>query len=96
MTRKDLFLAIVTSGAALIPGGTDVKEGVQALLNRNDDPSDDLKEVSDAVGKIAVGAVLAAEGLTESDFVDNAVFAQLVENIKGDIKLLSVLVAHKA
>ena len=92
MKKSEVFKLIAGIGIAFVPGGEKVKAGIEALRNRNDDPTDDADEVADAVLDIAVGAMLAVEGLSEKDLVDDAVFAQLGQNIKGDIVLYQQLI----
>lgn len=92
MKKSEVFKLIAGIGVSFIPGGEKVKAGIDALTHRNDDPTDDVDEVADAVLEIAVGALLAAEGLSEKDLVQDEVFAQLGQNIKGDIVLYQHLI----
>lgn len=94
MNKKQIFEAILTGATAFIPGGAGVKEGIDHLVHRNTDPTDDVDEVAGAIAQIAVGSMIAAEGLSEKDFVQDAIFLQVVENIKGDIRLLQQLVVR--
>lgn len=96
MKKSDVFKAILAGASAFIPGGNAVKAGIEALVHRNDDPDDDVEEVADAITQIAVGSVQAAEGLSGKDFIDDPVFAQLVENLKGDVRLLQLVVTKRA
>lgn len=95
MKKSEMLTNILGMVLATIPGGSLAQTGVTALIKRNDDPNDDLDEVSTAVAKIAVGSMLAAENLTEKDIVNDAIFVQVTENIKGDIKLLMQVMVRK-
>ena len=92
MTKKDLLKAILLGAAAFVPGGNQITAGVEAVINRNEDPDDDVEELADAISAILVGSILAAEGLKEKDIVHEETLAQIVENIKGDIRLYTMLV----
>lgn len=92
MTKKELLKVILGTAVAFVPGGPAVKGGIEALINRNTDPDDDVDEVAEAVADIVAGTMLAVEGLSEKDFVDDPVLAQLLDNIKGDIRLYAQLV----
>jgi hypothetical protein len=96
MNKSDVFKAILEGATALIPGGPAVKEGIEALTHRNSDPTDDVDEIADAITKIAMGSVAAAEGLTDHDIVNDPVLAQLAANIKGDLKLAQLVIVRKA
>lgn len=99
MKKSDLFKAIAQIGTQLvlprIPGGAQVQHGVESLVHRNDDPDDDLDEVSAAIVQIVVGGTQAAEGLTGQDIVNDPVLAQLAANIKGDIALFQHLLVER-
>lgn len=96
MKKSDVFKALLQGAAAFIPGGVNVQTGIEALIHRNSDPDDDVDEVASAIAQIAVGSVQAAEGLSEKDFVNDPIFLQIVENIKGEIKLLQHVVVKRA
>ncbi|MEQ1910238.1 MAG: hypothetical protein ABMA15_15535 [Vicinamibacterales bacterium] len=96
MKKSDVFKLIAGIGVSFFPGGDRVAAGIQALKNRNDDPTDDVDEVADAVTEIVMGVILSAEGLSGADLVNDPVLAQLAANIKGDIRLAQqLLIARK-
>lgn len=94
LSKKQIFQAILAGASAFVPGGAGVQAGIEKLIHRNPDPDDDVTEVADAIAQIAVGSMLAAEGLTEKDFVRDDIFLLVVENIKGEILLLQQLVVR--
>lgn len=96
MNRLDVLRAVLQGAAGYVPGGAGIKEGIEALITRNADPSDDVAEVSAALTKIVVGAVKAIEGITEKDYVDDAAVLALSESIKRDIELLQRLFIKRA
>jgi hypothetical protein len=77
-------------GSAAIAGAA----GVEKLIKRDDDPTNDLDETADAVTEIAMAVVTGAEGLGKRDYVNDPILKQLAENIKGDIKI-ALLVVNK-
>jgi hypothetical protein len=94
MKKSDVLKAILAGAAGFVPGGPGVQQGIEKLLHRNTDPDDDVDEVADAIAEIAVNSMLAIEGLTEKDFVRDDIYLLVVENIKGEIKLLQQLVVR--
>lgn len=98
MKKADVFKLILNGAAEFIPGGPVVRHGIEAILEakRDTDDADDVDEIASAVAKIAIGAVQGAEALTEKDFVNDPVLAQLAANIRGDLKLAQLLRVRKA
>jgi hypothetical protein len=94
MNKKQIFEAILTGASAYIPGGPVARAGIDHLIHRNADPTDDVDEVAGAIAEIAVGSMLAAEGLSEKDIVHDAIYLQVLENIKGDIRLFQHLIVR--
>ena len=92
----NLVLGVVTAinpaaGAAASVGAASVAK----LIKRDDYPSNDLDEVSDALTEIVMATVMGLESVTKKDYVNDPLLAQLAANIKGDIKLV-MLVVNKA
>ncbi len=99
MKKSDLFKAIAQIGlATVVPqvkGAGLVVKGVDALVHRNDDPDDDLDEVSAAIVNILLGGTQAAEDLTDRDIVNDPILAQLAANIRGDVALFQQLLVDR-
>ena len=99
MKKLDLLKDIAQIGATVvlpqIKGAGAVVKGVDALLHRNDNPDDDLDEVSSAIVSILLGGTAAVEDLTDQDIVNDPVLAQIAANIKGDIALFQHLLVER-
>lgn len=99
MKKSDLFKAIANIGTAVVlpqvKGAGLVVKGVDALVHRNDNPDDDLDEVSSAIVNILLGGTAATEDLTGHDIVNDPVLAQIAANIKGDIALFQHLLVER-
>lgn len=99
MKKSDLFKAIAQIATTVVlpqvKGAGLVVKGVEALVHRNDDPDDDLDEVSSAIVNILLGGTAATEALTGQDIVNDPVLAQIAANIKGDIALFQHLLVER-
>lgn len=85
MKKKDIFNAILTGAALFIPGGAQVKKGIEIIIDRNEDPDDDVEELSGAISDVVIGSVKAAEGLSGKDLVNDPVLKVLDAKVKSDI-----------
>lgn len=98
MKKKDVFNLILAgltvANPALGASVSGVAAGVEKLTHRDDDPTNDLDETADALTDIVVNVVTGAEKLTNKDYVNDPVLAQLAQNIKGDVKLALMLKAR--
>lgn len=98
MKRSDVFKLILQGLTTFNPAAgaavSGVAAGVEKMIHRDDDPTNDLDETADALTQIAMNVVLGTESLTGKDYVNDPVLAQLALNIKGNIKL-ALLVVHK-
>lgn len=96
MAKKgDVFKAILAGAVAFIPGGQAVRDDIERLLHKNDNPDDDVDEVADAIADLAVDALIATEGLTGKNIVNDPVVRQVAEGIKNDIRLLQLVLVRK-
>ena len=86
MKRLDVFRAILQGASAYVPGGIEVKDGIEKLINRDADPSNDIDEVADALAAVVVGALKAAEALSEKDLVNDAALKELAVAVKNAVK----------
>lgn len=96
MKKSEVIKALVAGAVAFIPGGDQVKAGVEALAHRNDDPDDDVHEISAAVTAIVMGAIAGGEFVSGRDAVNDAVARQLAANIESSIGLALLVVNKKA
>ena len=86
MRKKDIFRAILT-GAKFVPGPVGaIASGVDHLIDRDDDPTNDLEETVSAIAEMAEEAIILTEGLTKKDLVDNAALALLSERLAADVR----------
>lgn len=95
MKKSEVIRALIAGASGFIPGGAAVKAGIEALIQRNDDPDDDIDEIADAISQIALGAVMGGEFISGKDKINDAVLAELAAGIKAQIKL-ATLVVNKA
>ncbi len=96
-SKKDVLIAILKGATVFIPGGTALQTAIQDLATKDDDPTNDVEEVSHEIAQVSVQALVTLEGITNKDYINDPVFQQLVRNIEGDIALLRlVLVKHHA
>ena len=92
MKKRDILKAIL-AGAKLLPGPAGlVVAGVDSLIHRDSDPTNDLEETAAALTDIAVNGILAAEGLTGKDIANDPILKQLADNVEGDLLLYVRLV----
>jgi hypothetical protein len=88
MTRQELLLFFVKQAAASVPGGQDAVNAIEGLVKHENDGVNDVDEIADLLAKAVIGAARAAESVSGKDVVNDAAFAQLVESVKGIIKLV--------
>ena len=98
MKKADIFRAILSGAAAFVPGGPGVQRGIEAVIEarKDTDDDDDFDEIADAVALIAISSVHGAESFTDKDLVNDPVLAQLIANVKGDLKLAQLVLVRKA
>ena len=85
MKKLDILKKIL-QGAQLVPGPVGmVASGVDRLIQRDNDPTNDLEETVDAVCDVAEAAVKLGEDIKGKDFVDDAAFAALNERLRVDV-----------
>lgn len=92
MDKMDVVKSIALIAAGFVPGGQGIANAVNALTHRDNDPTNDYDEVGGAIVEIAVSSLAAAEGLTGKDLLDDPLFAQVANGIKGDVKLLIMMI----
>jgi hypothetical protein len=94
---KQFIITFLMSALASFPGGERVKRGLDALLHRDSDSTNDINEVANAVGEVAVGALFVFEGVSSKDVVNNAELESLVSEVKAVIaRIQKVIVKHAA
>lgn len=97
MAKKDILKAILMTAANVaassVPGGTAVQGGIEAIVEtlRDGDPSDNVNDMADAFAEIAVGSVAVAENVKAKDLLNDPIFAQMVDNLRGQVKLMAQL-----
>ena len=94
MKKSDL-LKVIGAFIPLVPGGAQVQAGITALVHRDDDPTNDVEEVSAALTQIILGSVEGAESLSGKDIVNDPVLAQIAVNIQADIALFQHLLVER-
>ena len=85
MKRSDVFKLALAAAGAFVPGAAPVISGVEHLIHRDDDPSNDLQETATALGDLVERIVAAAEGLTKKDFIDDAALQLLTDHVTADL-----------
>ncbi len=91
--KKKEILDLILKGAAFVPGPVGMAaKGVDALVNRDDNPDNDFDETADAILDMLTGVVATAEGLKSKDFVNNEALRLLGESIKADVRVYQALV----
>lgn len=94
-SKTDILQAILMAGRVFVPGVGGIEDAIEHLKHKNADPTDDADETANAVGDLIVNALLATEKLTGKDLVHDEIAAQVITNLKGDIKLLHQVLVHK-
>ena len=84
--KKSDILKLVLRGAQLVPGPVGlIAAGVGHVIQRDNDPSNDLTETANGIAEIVTSVVATAEGLSHQDFVDNAALALLTQKATADL-----------
>lgn len=100
MKKPDVITMILVAIAAQYPdlalNVTGVAGGIDHLIHKDDDPSNDLDETADAITEIVLSVVGGIEHATGHDYVNDPVLAQVAANLKGDIKMLQLVRVKKA
>jgi hypothetical protein len=88
MNKKDILKMI---GKAALATGTLVDpriglaaKGIEALIKRDDDPSNDIDETATALTDIILNAIAVSEDVTH-DVLDNEILQQIAANTKAQI-----------
>lgn len=61
-----------------------VAKGVEHLIKRDDDPSNDLEETADALTDIVLNTIAVSEDMTH-DVIDNAILQQIAANTRAQL-----------
>ena len=89
MKKSDVFKLILAGVAVAVPGASPaiagVTAGVEKLIHRDDDPTNDLEETAAAIAEIVEQVLAAAEGLTHKDFVNDAALKLLTSKVRVDL-----------
>lgn len=95
-----VFKGIETAITALNPpvgfAVQGIESGVEKLIHRDADPTNDLDETAEALTQIVMNVVVGAEALTQKDYLHDPILKQLASNITGDIKLALLLKVQPA
>lgn len=84
--KKADILKLILGGAKLVPGPVGaIATGVDHVIHRDDDPSNDVRETAEGIAEIVVGVVATAEGIAKKDFADNAALEVLTRKVTADL-----------
>lgn len=86
MKKLDILKLILAGVSVAVPAVGAVAAGVEGLIKRDDDPTNDVDETANALGDIVVNSVLAIEQVTGKDLANDAYLRLLAEDIRIDIR----------
>ena len=86
ISKKQWLKVGLAVAGAVVPGVAQVESSIEAL--RSKDPT--VKK-SDALRDLILNSVVAAEGVSAKDFINNPILNQVVQRIIDDVVLLNDL-----
>lgn len=86
MNKKALLKSLAQVGLAFVPGGNAAASTIEALTQKDDDPTNDVDEMACKLADAIIAAAAVAEGIEGRDLVNEpavlAIKAQIVATIK--------------
>lgn len=88
MNKKALLKSLAQVGLAFIPGGHAAAGAIDALTQKDDDPTNDVEEIAGKLADAIIASVAVAEGIEGRDLVHEPAVVAIKQQIVATIKLV--------
>ncbi len=96
MNKKALLKSLAQVGLAFIPGGNAAAGAIEALTQKDDDPTNDVDEIANKLADAIVSAVAVAENIQGRDLVNEPAVIAIKAQIVATIKLVPHVLVRRA
>lgn len=96
MNKKALLKSLAQVGLAFVPGGNAAVGALEALTEKDDDPTNDIDEIANKLADAIVKAVAVAENIEGRDLVHEPAVLAIKAQIVATIKLVPHVLVRQA